>query len=69
MAGEAQAACLGRQQLPEQSSERAPAELGAGCLLLSAPTRETGEKVCFTKRKGSGEMGSDGLKWAQKCLK
>ena len=60
MPGGAQAACLGRQQLLEQSSEQGPSRAG-GWLpsVIRALTQETGEKVCFTKRRGSGEMGSE----------
>lgn len=60
MPGGAQVACLGWQQLLEQSSEQGPGRAGGWLLsVIRALTRETGEKVCFTKRRGSGEIGSE----------
>lgn len=55
---EAQAARLGRQQLPEQSSEQGPGRAGAGLPSVISTDWKLGRK-CFTKRKGSGEMGSE----------
>lgn len=59
MAGEAQAACLGRCSLGY--SEQGPGRAGAGCLLLSAPTRKLGRK-CVLQRGKAVE------KWAQSSL-
>lgn len=64
MAGEVQAACLGRRQLPEQSSEQGPGRAG-GWLpsVISTDSGNWGESVFYKEER----QWRDGLRAA--CLK